>query len=202
VTVTRVIPEHPSGSAGRLGRHVRHDPRSRAYQVRPRAPLAKSVSWERQTPILDQGDLGSCTGNAACGVLGGPVITGVNWYEGFDNPDASGNVSISGSVRGGHEFEIVAVDVDAKRFRAPNSWGDRWGDGGYFQFSYADYERLLSEDGDATQFVPITAPSPTPTPTDFPWADVDPWLTAPHWWSKATRAAKAIKAWKATQTGA
>jgi hypothetical protein len=134
----------------------------------------------------------------------GPVITGVNWDEGFDSPDASGNVSISGSVRGGHEFEIVAVDVDAKRFRAPNSWAERWGDKGYFQFSYADYERLLSEDGDATQFVPIAAPAPTPTPTpgEFPWADGDAWLDFPHWWSRATRAAKAIKACEATSTGA
>jgi hypothetical protein len=41
---------------------------------------------------------------------------------------------------------------------------------------------------------------PTPQPeTGFPWADVEPWLASPHWWSKATVAAKAVKAWKAGQ---
>lgn len=276
----RVIVEFPIANR-RLGRHVYHDSRSRAYQVKPRAALAKSVVWPRRTAVLDQGNLGSCTGNAACGVLGtdpfydtlglkldeaeavtlysaatkldaysgsyppddtgsdglsvakaaknaglisgythamsldavitalqtGPVITGVNWYDSFDSPDASGRVSISkdATVRGGHEFEIVGVDVADKTLRAVNSWGAGYGDAGYFTFEYGDYDRLLSEDGDATQFVPITSPAPQPTPTPtsgFPWADVDPWLNAPHWWSKATRAAKAIKAWRATQTGA
>lgn len=54
-----------------LGRHVEHDPRSLAYAhgVLP-ASAIKSVSWTRRIPILDQGDLGSCTGNAFTGVLG------------------------------------------------------------------------------------------------------------------------------------
>lgn len=53
----------------RLGRHVNHDPRSLNFLVRPDGTVA-SKRWTRRTPILDQGDLGSCTGNAATGVLG------------------------------------------------------------------------------------------------------------------------------------
>lgn len=55
----------------RLGRHVRHDPRSLAYQVvaGPRGALV-SVRHQRFIPVLDQGELGSCTGNAAEGALG------------------------------------------------------------------------------------------------------------------------------------
>lgn len=52
-----------------LGRHVNHDPRSLAYKVIPDGTVA-TARWERETPVLDQGDLGSCTGNAAVGVLG------------------------------------------------------------------------------------------------------------------------------------
>jgi hypothetical protein len=54
-----------------LGRHVEHDPRSLAYAhpVLPRTAI-KSVSWTRRVPVLDQGQLGSCTGNAATGALG------------------------------------------------------------------------------------------------------------------------------------
>jgi hypothetical protein len=52
----------------RLGRHVNHDPRSLHYPVRSTAPLT-SVRHERHVPVFDQGDLGSCTGNAAVGCM-------------------------------------------------------------------------------------------------------------------------------------
>jgi hypothetical protein len=52
----------------RLGRIIDHDPRSRAYAL-PEASSFVSVAWERNAPILDQGQLGSCTGNAAVGAL-------------------------------------------------------------------------------------------------------------------------------------
>jgi hypothetical protein len=50
---------------------VCHDPRSLDYAhgVLP-ASAIQSVSWQRRAPILDQGNLGSCTGNALTGVLG------------------------------------------------------------------------------------------------------------------------------------
>ncbi|WP_239404627.1 hypothetical protein [Frankia sp. Cj3] len=63
----------PLGAARpfRLGRHVHHDPRSLAYGA-PALPYAalRSVRWTRRIAILDQGDLGSCVGNAAAGWLG------------------------------------------------------------------------------------------------------------------------------------
>ena len=53
----------------RLGRNINHDPRSLRFVVSP-AKVDKSVTWNRHIPILDQGDLGSCTGNAETGLLG------------------------------------------------------------------------------------------------------------------------------------
>lgn len=54
-----------------LGRHVEHDPRSLRYAhgVLPTSAI-QPVSWTRRIPILNQGDLGACTGNALTGVLG------------------------------------------------------------------------------------------------------------------------------------
>lgn len=53
------------------GRLVQHDPRSRAFaQPELSASVVRSVSWARRTPVLDQGQVGSCTGNAATGWLG------------------------------------------------------------------------------------------------------------------------------------
>ena len=58
----------------RLGRHVMHDSRSLAYRVPRSGAAVSSQNWTRNIPILDQGDLGSCTGNALTGALGtGPI---------------------------------------------------------------------------------------------------------------------------------
>lgn len=240
----RLIPETVV-EGKRLGRHVNHDPRSLAYQVGVSGDI-HIVLWDRQTVVLDQGNLGSCTGNAACGVLGtspvfdalpaghvaldekeavtlysqatqldsepgtypptdtgsdglsvakaakaqglisgylhatsiaamntalmsGPVIVGVNWYEGFDNPDrTTGLVTISGSVRGGHEFEVVGYDPSIDTYTAVNSWGTSWGVNGRFRFTGKDMARLLKEQGDCTQLLPLSVPAPIPTPTPTP----------------------------------
>lgn len=68
--VTIRIPEHASLTGGRLGRHVRHDPRSRRYGFDRGDTRVVSKTWPRHIDILDQGDVGSCTGNSFVGALG------------------------------------------------------------------------------------------------------------------------------------
>ncbi|BBB01084.1 hypothetical protein RVR_8336 [Actinacidiphila reveromycinica] len=55
----------------RLGRHIAHDERSRAF-AHPEmdASQLQAVEWTRRIPILNQGQVGSCTGNALTGVIG------------------------------------------------------------------------------------------------------------------------------------
>ena len=57
--------ENPTDA--RLGRHVRHDPRSWnfAFGAADDVGKLKSVRHKSQIPTLNQGQLGSCTGNAA-----------------------------------------------------------------------------------------------------------------------------------------
>lgn len=93
-----------------------------------------------------------------------PVIIGINWYEGFDNPGSSGLVKISGAVRGGHEIVVRGVKLTERLFRADNSWSSSWGDQGSFEFSWDDMDRLLSEQGDCTVSVPLSQPAPVPVP--------------------------------------
>jgi hypothetical protein len=65
ITVRRIPSTDP-----RLGRHVRHDSRSRAYAY-PTAGLSLvSTKHTRRIGVLDQGQLGSCTGNAGIGCIG------------------------------------------------------------------------------------------------------------------------------------
>jgi hypothetical protein len=265
----------------RLGRHVQHDPRSLAYRV-GRTAEPTTVRWERRIPILDQGDLGACTGYATVGVLGtepfysllswggvipalgltgdyaksvysaatkidpfdgawepddtgsdglsvakvitgyglisgyrhitsigeahaaiqdGPFIVGTLWMSGMDQPNYAGIVKPSGTARGGHEYECLGYHASIDQWEFVNSWSEDFGLAGHFFMDTPSFEWLLGQQGDATPFVPITAPAPQPTPqpdaAQFPWADVDPWLSSPHWWKRATVAAKAVKAWKA-----
>jgi hypothetical protein len=249
---TRQILEQPVPGK-RLGRHVYHDSRSLAYRVdKVDLSTLKSVAWQRRIPILDQGELGSCTGNAALGCLGTepffstladwfidssnvlgdedravniysqataidefpgqyppedtgssglgvakvckklglisgyrhatsingafgalqktPIITGTYWYDSFDEPESDGRIRLTpdAQVRGGHEYLFRQLDVENQRVWMDNSWTDQWGIEGRAYLTWGDYEQLLSRDGDATIFVPLTQPPPQPTPpSDF-----------------------------------
>jgi len=224
ISVT-VPEEHLEGK--RLGRHVKHDPRSWEFQA-GRATKIVSVTHQATGLPLDQGKLGSCTANALCGALdsapdfgggtprnetdaiqlyeletrlegkpyppndpGGsglmvckaakqlgmitgyhhafgiqhalqalvvrPVITGINWYTSFDNPDPqTGLVELTAAatVRGGHEIVADGIDADKKLVWFWNSWGAQYALGGRFCMAFDTWDRLLQEQGDVT--VPVT----------------------------------------------
>jgi hypothetical protein len=229
--VARHIGEHRVAGK-RLGRHVAHDPRSRAYPAARSAAPLRPVLWRRHGGALNQHSLGSCTGNAAAGCVntepfyrprhllheddavslyakatlldgfdgayppldtgstglavakacvdaklaGGyshafgidhalaalqlaPVITGVDWYESFDTPNADGLVTIAGQVRGGHEFEVSGYDPASGLVAAWNSWGTRWARRGMFFMAAATWAQLLAAQGDVTVLAPAAAPA-------------------------------------------
>lgn len=52
----------------KFGRLIEHDPRSRSFQAK-QATKPRSVLWPHHAPILDQGNTGSCTGNALAQAL-------------------------------------------------------------------------------------------------------------------------------------
>lgn len=94
----------------------------------------------------------------------GPVVVGTKWYEKMFNPDATGLVTVSGAIAGGHEHTIVGADRSTQLFKHANSWGTGWGTGGFFYMSFTDEQRLQNENGDACTAVELPL-SPTPTPT-------------------------------------
>lgn len=74
----------------RLGRHINHDPRSRAFRAPADGVTPQSKVWKRHTGPYDQSNyydqklrkhvsLGSCTGNAVAGL----VMTDPVWHPGL-----------------------------------------------------------------------------------------------------------------------
>ncbi len=79
-----------------------------------------------------------------------PGITGITWLSGCDKPNSSGVVKYRGLARGGHEIELVGLDMVKGVVWFCNSWGLGWGLGGYFAMTLDDYAKALADNGDAT----------------------------------------------------
>ena len=79
----------------------------------------------------------------------GPLVVGTNWYSSMMNVDARGFVRVGGSLAGGHGYKLDGVNIALEMFRIKNSWGRSWGVHGFAFISFADFERLLREDGEA-----------------------------------------------------
>lgn len=137
----------------------------------------------------------------------GPAWLGINWYAGFDTPDASGLVTISGSVRGGHEVLARGKDVDKQVIHCDNSWGPGWGAAGSFSIGWDTMTRLLAEQGDVTVPVPLSQPAPQPQPVPAAPADADAelfrstfsWAESHHHVGQARTVAKDLEAWFAAK---
>jgi C1A family cysteine protease len=63
--------------------------------------------------------------------------------------DADGYIHATGENEGGHEVELIGVDVSERCVIGMNSWGDNWGVRGRFKLHWEDLETLLAEQGDA-----------------------------------------------------
>lgn len=83
----------------------------------------------------------------------GPVVVGINWYEGMEEPNANGLILAKGELLGGHCVCLRGINVKTGLVRVRNSWGEEWGDKGDAFLPFGDLERLLKEDGEAC--VPI-----------------------------------------------
>lgn len=86
-----------------------------------------------------------------------PEIIGIDWYEGFDEPDADAMIHIAGDVRGGHEVELLAVNFEQMFVTGINSWGPEYGHDGLFSMSFDTFGQLLDNQGDVTQVLPRAA---------------------------------------------
>lgn len=169
--------------------------------------------WQGEYPPEDTGSSGLAVAKAAkefgfisgyqhafslnamlTALMDGPVITGINWYENMFYPNNNGVVSVGGNYAGGHEVCADAIDKTNGLVWFRNSWGPDWGLKGRFAISISDYGNLLSDGGDATVLVPVTAPAPKPDYDAALVQAMEPWSKGII--SKVTKAGKANAAYK------
>jgi len=90
----------------------------------------------------------------------GPIVLGINWYEGMFNTDANGFIHPTGNVAGGHAILANGIQVREKNgwfwrmlpdpiIRLHNSWGTAWGVNGEAFIYASELAKLLNENGEA-----------------------------------------------------
>lgn len=95
----------------------------------------KAIAYER----LDNTNLFDLR---ACLSQDNPFTFGFTVYESFESEDVARNGVVpmpepNESVMGGHAVLAVGYDDSQKMFMVRNSWGQNWGQNGYFQMPYA-----------------------------------------------------------------
>jgi C1A family cysteine protease len=119
-------------------RQFTHRPPLTAYKD---AAGHRLVSSHTVLPSHDQVVAHLCRADADGGPM--PVVFGFTVYESFESQAvaSSGQVPMPSpgeKAVGGHAVTVWGHDDAAREYLVRNSWGDRWGLGGYFRFPY-DY---------------------------------------------------------------
>jgi hypothetical protein len=125
-----------------------------------------------------------------------PFVFGFVVYASFETKEVAANGVMPMPAEdekklGGHAVAAVGYDDGRQAFIVRNSWGDGWGDGGYFYMPYSfissdhlagdfwSIERVRDQPGDPNtagpdQPDPAPAPTPAPSPHDGPAPIVEP----------------------------
>jgi len=103
-------------------------------QCYTKAAKYKTVLYQRVSQSLNQ--------MKGCLASGFPFVFGFSVYDSFESAAVarSGVVPMPGATEkqiGGHAVLAVGYDDKEQRFLVRNSWGPKWGIGGYFTMPYA-----------------------------------------------------------------
>jgi Papain family cysteine protease len=102
----------------------------------------------------------------------GPVVIGIDWYNGMFDPDADGFIHPTGGVAGGHCILVKGIDVEGGYYILHNSWGRSWGDNGTAKLSRTDMDYLLRNWGEVC--LPVRASIVDPAPDPIEPTPIDP----------------------------
>lgn len=141
---------------------------ARFRQQPPRAYYTEAARHRLPEPAsVDLTDLDEMR---TCLAHGHPFVFGMTVYASFEGVGPDGAYIPAGRAIGGHCIKAVGYDDDRKVFLVKNSWGESWGDKGYFTMPYAIMTNpRIASDGwaladDAAPIVPAAATIPMPSP--------------------------------------
>ncbi|MFH0800982.1 MAG: C1 family peptidase [bacterium] len=118
-------------------------------------------------------------------LLSGPIVGGMAVYYDFFYYNYGIYQHVTGDLAGNHAILIIGWDDAESCWICKNSWGDSWGEIGYFRvgydqifnwgylYSYGSPQPTPTPAPTSTP-VPTATPSPTPTPTPTPSATPTP----------------------------
>ena len=101
----------------------------------PEFPACSDVK-ERLTKIENYRSISSSRMKQA--LQRGPVLTRMSVYEDFMFYAGGVYQHISGPYKGGHAVTLVGYDDSEQAWIVRNSWGEQWGEQGYFRIKYND----------------------------------------------------------------
>lgn len=86
-------------------------------------------------------------------LVAGPISIGVSWFQDMFQPDSADTIHVdeASGLAGGHQIEVLALDVEGQRVQLCNSWGPGWGTDGRAWVSWTDFDLLLHLGGDVVQ---------------------------------------------------
>ena len=110
------------------------------FSQKPPSPAFKAAKTKLVT--LYQRLIQDANTMRGCLASGYPFVFGFTVYESFESDEVAktGIVPLPGSsekVVGGHAVMALGYDDTAREFIVRNSWGDSWGQKGYFRIPYA-----------------------------------------------------------------
>jgi len=79
----------------------------------------------------------------------GPVVLGIDWYEGMFETDIYGYVRPTGALAGGHAILARGVNITRRTVSLHNSWSQDWGVNGRALITWDDLGMLLASGGEA-----------------------------------------------------
>ncbi|MGZ8218755.1 C1 family peptidase [Methylomagnum sp.] len=99
--------------------------------------------------------------------IGNPVIFGMDVSDSFEDLDDDIYNDLTSPRTGGHAMVLVGYSEPRRAFKLINSWGTRWGDGGFGWVSYAAFQKWTHNAfvmNVAAPSPPPPAPEPAPAP--------------------------------------
>jgi hypothetical protein len=112
-----------------------------------RAAVQLGYATTSSVPVSSLEGLQSALQKSSC-------FVGVDWYDSMFSPTRCGELTVSGPASGGHEVQVIGINLATKKVWLRNSWSLDWGlsrgneQGGYAYFSFGTFQKLLNAGGE------------------------------------------------------